>query len=339
MKKIKDLIKEFNVLYRGIKSFERSRETPEESYQALVSTYCKTSGGVNEILHLMLQKKHPKQKISLLKTLTNKTYEFLWPKDVATRIKKDGLCIIRNGISAEQIKKIRSFAENMPATVEPAPNNGEKHQKFDENNVVGEVYRYDGSKIIDCDEIQKLLCDNMILQSIQEYLGCIPVNSSVNMWWSTNKVLRPDNLAANAQMYHFDMDRIKWVKVFFYLTDVFEGSGEHVFVKGSHRFKSQPNEFLRRGYARISDEDINSHFDKSKIESITGEKGTMFIEDTRGYHKGAPVKNGNRLVLEFEFADSLFGGGYKKVRINSEQHKILQSAKIANPRIFERFIE
>jgi hypothetical protein len=339
MKNLKALIKELNLLIKGIKYFQTTRETPEESYQALVSTYCKTSGVINECLHGLLKRKHPKQKIKLKNDLSKNISQTCRSADVARALKKEGLYVVNKAITKEEIEKIKTFAKILPAAVDPVPKDSDRFQKFDENNIIGEVYRYDGAKLIDCEEIQKLLCDNFILTSIQDYFGCIPVNSSINMWWSTNKIFRPDHLAANAQMYHFDMDRIKWVKVFFYLTDVSPGFGEHTFVKGSHKIGSQPKEFLRRGYARISDDDMKKHFANLRIQTITGDKGTMFFEDTRGYHKGAPVINGNRLVLEFEYADSLFGGGYKKVKIDSTRHQTLKLAKTLHPRIFERFYE
>ena len=38
-----------------------------------------------------------------------------------------------------------------------------------------------------------------------------------------------------AQMFHFDLDRIKWLKFFIYLTDVKINSGPHVYVSGTHK--------------------------------------------------------------------------------------------------------
>jgi hypothetical protein len=40
---------------------------------------------------------------------------------------------------------------------------------------------------------------------------------------------------------------------------------------------------------------------------VTGPRGTILAEDTRGLHKGKPVAKGDRLVLEFEFSSSMFG--------------------------------
>jgi hypothetical protein len=46
---------------------------------------------------------------------------------------------------------------------------------------------------------------------------------------------------------------------------------------------------------------------QGNIEVIAGPKGTVFFDDTRGFHKAMPYTGGDRrLVLEFDFASSTF---------------------------------
>ena len=125
-----------------------------------------------------------------------------------------------------------------------------------------------------------------------------------------------------AQMFHFDLDRIKWLKFFIYLTDVNINSGPHVYVSGTHKPFSKPYKFMLRGYKRILDEEINNSYEQSRINTICGDKGTIIIGDTSCYHKGLPPLNGNRLIFEFELSNSSFGGVDYEKNLFSKKMKI-----------------
>ena len=135
----------------------------------------------------------------------------------------------------------------------------------------------------------KTITDPVFLEIAKKYLNTNPVLTSVNMWWSTNYLKKADSEAA--QMFHFDLDRIKWLKFFIYLTDVNINSGPHVYVSGTHKPFSKPYKFMLRGYKRILDEEINNSYEQSRINTICGDKGTIIIGDTSCYHKGLPPLN------------------------------------------------
>ena len=117
----------------------------------------------------------------------------------------------------------------------------------------------------------------------------------------------------SAQMFHFDLDRICWLKVFIYLTDTDENSGPHEYIETSHKVGAKPQELLNEGYSRISEEKIMKHYKKEKFKKICGSKGTVFIGDTSCYHRGFPPRNNHRLMLVIEFSNSLFGASQKKI--------------------------
>jgi ectoine hydroxylase-related dioxygenase (phytanoyl-CoA dioxygenase family) len=124
------------------------------------------------------------------------------------------------------------------------------------------------------------------------------------MWWSTDYNKSPSKEAA--QWFHFDLDRVSWLKVFVYLTDVGLENGPHCYVAGSHKIGSKPYELLKRGYVRISDYEISNFYSSKKIKLMTGEKGDIFIGNTKAWHKGTNLKEGNRLVLQLQYTDSFF---------------------------------
>ena len=130
------------------------------------------------------------------------------------------------------------------------------------------------------------------------------------MWWSTT--YSHQVCSKSAQLYHFDMPQIKFLKIFAYLTDVDENTGPHRFVRGSHR--RNPAALLED--RRYRDEEILAHYPPDRIATMTGSTGTIFAEDTRGFHKGTPVHQGHRLVLQLKYATSGFGGPGEPVIVN-----------------------
>ena len=46
-----------------------------------------------------------------------------------------------------------------------------------------------------------------------------------------------------------------------------------------------------------------------------GKKGTILAVDTRGFHKGKDLTDSNRLLLQIEFSNSMFGQSYPKIDI------------------------
>ena len=103
-------------------------------------------------------------------------------------------------------------------------------------------------------------------------------------------------------MFHHDLDRLKFIKFFIYITDVDLDTGPHVYVRKSN-LKS-PAYILKDG--RYSDELISENAGEDVI-SICGPKGSIIAVDTRGLHKGMEVNTSERLLFQLEFSNSLFG--------------------------------
>lgn len=158
-------------------------------------------------------------------------------------------------------------------------------------------------------DLVSLIKDQSILEVIRQYLGCEPVYDMCAAWWSYPA--KADS--ASAQLFHFDLDRIRWLKVFVYLTDVGPDNGPHMFVRGSHRTVGAR---VRRD-GRFSDEETSEMFPDHEVANLTGVAGTLFIEDTIGFHKGLAVQEGHRCVFEYEYSMSHFGYPYPSSRLDS----------------------
>jgi len=180
------------------------------------------------------------------------------------------------------------------------------------------------------------MCDPSLLAVAQAYLGCRPILDIVAFWWHTAFSDQPDEEAA--QFYHFDMDRLKWLKFFFYVTDVTPENGPHCFVAGSQRTGGIPEPILRKGYQRLTDEEVKAAFPDSRdFIEFTAPRGTIIAEDTRGLHKGKHVRSGDRLVFQLEFCDCMFGTGYRIGKLPRELDPGLAAALERYPRLFSKF--
>lgn len=164
----------------------------------------------------------------------------------------------------------------------------------------------DQQEVLAIPEVQGLLMDPVLLDAMSRYLGCPPIHVQTNSWWSKAESHDERSLRKSAQLFHQDKEFIKFLKVFVYLNDVTEDNGPHQFIAGSNK---DYLEHVPAGYKfsqRLSDEYLAATYDRSRFQSFTGRRGTVVIEDTSGFHKGKPVISGQRLILQLEFAASLY---------------------------------
>jgi len=155
-----------------------------------------------------------------------------------------------------------------------------------------QLAHYKRNDLIDFPEIVKIVNDSKILNAVSKYLGVKPTVSNINCWWSFGN----RESAKEAQFYHRDLDDYKFLKLFFYLTDVNEDNGPHIYVKGSHR----SNKLI--DLRRFTDDEVSKSFTGDKITTLLKKRGACFLEDTYGIHKGQLPLNGNRLILQVQYS-------------------------------------
>jgi phytanoyl-CoA dioxygenase PhyH len=196
--------------------------------------------------------------------------------------------------------------------------------------------RYDFSEqqLVNNPLIQRLMADRSFIAVAQNYLQAQPIVDVVAMWWNVASP-RPDKGAA--QYWHFDMDRIKWLKFFVYLTDVGPENGPHSFVAGSHRSGGISGSLLQKGYSRLIDEEVGSSYPPDKFIEFTAPRGTVIAEDTRGLHKGKHVTKDDRLIFQLQFSNSLFGGDYPKCTIRNPSSPLLAEMMSNYPRLYSHY--
>jgi len=323
----------------GVLAYWITGRTAEVTYQSFVWLSCITSGRLNDVLSAIVARVRPKIPLSTCAGMLGN----LGPQDVAghaRRLREDGFVLFPAVVPADVCDRLVQFALETPANVRRMDHEPETVERrtalFDAHAPLGVRYDYETNALLDNAEVQALLADRSLLSVAQEYLGSRPVADVLSMWWHTNYHAQPDSQAA--QLFHFDMDRIRWLKVFVYLTDVGPDNGPHTFIKGTHRSGGIPGEFLRRGYARLRDEEVLRYYPTERRMEFCAPRGSIILEDTRGLHKGANVRGAPRLVLQLQFSNSLFGTEKPRARIGTVKDAALRGLLQQAPSIYRQYV-
>jgi len=264
-------------------------------HKALVSLFCLTGGRSNDLLHRLVAARHPPLPLDDLDDVA---------APIAAQLRERGYCVFERRVPADVCERLLAFALAEEAEVSGV------RAVYERGEPRGVRYDFSEETILRSGDAQALMADREFLAVAQAYLECRPLLDFAAMWWHTAWSAQPDKKAG--QWFHFDMDRIKWLKFFIYLTDVGPDDGPHTFVAGSHRTGGIPRSILKKGQVRIDDAEVRRAYAADDIVELWGPRGTIIAEDTRGLHKGAAVRAGDRLVLQLQYSDSRFGANYPR---------------------------
>jgi hypothetical protein len=337
---IKNLISIF-VVSLGYFYYLIFKKTPNFVHQSLVRSYCFTNGLI--IIFLNYLCKIENVNFFFLKKIfeanvENKEIQKTVFKNINFKVineclKNSGYYIFSEKISEILVNKILEFSKKHICYY--YDDEGKKKFEYFDQDISKEFksakYSYNVSEIYNS-FIKDLIFDATLIKIAKNYFNVTPYLSNLAMWWSPvrDKSVDIKNEIANqsAQFFHFDLDKIKWLKVFFYITDTDIFSGPHEYVEGSHKLFAKPKELRDLGYDRLPDGSIRKYFHKKKIKKILGSKGTVFIADTSCYHRGSPPLKNHRLLLQIEYSNSLFGGNEMEIVSNVSNKKINQDLKV-----------
>jgi hypothetical protein len=241
-------------------------------------------------------------------------------------LERDGLVVLDARLPADVCAELTELAMSSDCALADLPDRPRARYRPEDPRAIR--YSLEEVDILTSGAAQRLVADASLLQIAHRYLGATPIQDLVTMWWSTS--LGGDHSRA-AQQFHFDLDRVRFLKVFILLTDVGDDNGPHVYVRGSHR--DLPPAFRRDG--RYPDAAVFERFGE-RVMKIGGPRGTIFLADTRGLHKGQVLNAGHRLIFQLEYAVSLFGAPYARPEVAQPTDELRQMAS-AHPMTFQRF--
>lgn len=142
--------------------------------------------------------------------------------------------------------------------------------------------------------VKNVIYNSTVLGIAKKYLGNEPILQNVSIWWSFPK---PESMRSNVYSYHYDIDNLKFIKIFTYLTPVDESNGPHIIYPKTHKSKT----LLQKRYRSVPDDKVEEVLGTTKPVVMVGDKGTSFFEDTFSYHKGLnPIKP--RLIFQAEYS-------------------------------------
>ncbi len=326
----KEIVRDVSCVLSGYREYKRDGKTPEQAYYSMRRLYRTTNGRFNDAMGNVCKILHRKRSTDLSQSLfANANATEI--QSIASQLRRDGFYQFERQLPVELCDELLKFSLQTPGVPVSLDSQPQPPSRFDRTAPQTVRHQFRANDMIQNPVIQDLAIDAYFLGIAQEYLGFNPVFDLLTMWWSA-----PGDVALQskaAQLYHFDMDRFKFVKFFIYLTDVGPDNGPHCYVRGSHVRK--PAGLLRDD--RISDEEIANHYAADDLIELTGARGTMLAVDTRGFHKGKPLVADDRLIFQIQYADSLFGQNYPPIVVPANVAQSTSQRLLENRRCFANF--
>ncbi|ESX11601.1 MULTISPECIES: hypothetical protein [unclassified Mesorhizobium] len=159
-------------------------------------------------------------------------------------------------------------------------------------------------RILGCKSAVAIQNDPLLMDIAAHYLGGQATLITTRVWWSfpTGQASDADKNLASLGKYHFDLDDWRMLKFFFYLVPVDEGTGPHIYVRGSHDRRALKHQFtLVVGHPA---QEILDVYGKQSPVTLTGMAGFGFVEDPFGFHMGTVPSHRPRLMMEVGFGVS-----------------------------------
>jgi hypothetical protein len=325
----------------GLILFILLKKNTHIGHQSLVRLFCLTDGRSNDFIAKIISIFSTKLNIDSSSGILGDMAGVEGDKAIHS-LREDGYVVFDSKLSAKFCQNLYAFSLSANAKVREMDEqlHGEddkiRHYSMNEVNPIAVRYEYSRGDLLANKIIQNLLCDSSILKLSERYLGAAPIADVLEMWWHTNYSIKADKKAA--QYYHFDLDRVKWLKFFIYITDVGVNEGPHSFIAGTHKSNAIPHALLKKGYSRIDDDEVFSCLDKSREVTFVAKRGTIIIEDTRGLHKGNRVIGKPRLILQLQFSNSLFGAAHPKESFPELKIDALKKSIMKNKNVYKNFI-
>lgn len=282
--------------------YSKSGFTPDAVQQVLVDNYCKTNGLFQEVLFDFMNREPDQNYIVEGKSIFGNINEDEILK-AANEVQRSGYSKIPFTLPTEKINELVSWSKNLDYTIIDDSLNGKYFKsKVDFENIQYAKASASEDDLKNNNLVMKICLDPFLVSVIQSVLGSKVDILHLAMWWSFN-IGKPSSEAA--QYFHYDLDSLRWLKVFIYLTDVGPNNGPHIAIPGSHKLGGKNYKLLRKRYNRVTDQEMSTE-QSGEVVEFHGKAGTIIIGDTRCWHKGKEVMEGNRLILQPTFAPSMF---------------------------------
>ncbi|MEL0106303.1 MAG: hypothetical protein VW802_05090 [Rhodospirillaceae bacterium] len=213
-------------------------------------------------------------------------------------------------VSGTKVAEMRDYFERTPCYGGPYDPDCPEPAMFsvDELREQGEnTARYKTRDVIECPHVMRTASDPALLSIMTKHLGTVPMILDYSCWWS---FAQEDQNSQHAQLYHFDLADYRFCLMFIYLTDVDMDGGPHTLFPQTHEMDDVAK--IREQYAgdaaewddwyfhnlRKTDDDMDRFFNGREPVSLTGDKGSTLLVNTRSIHKGLVPTKQDRLIIQ-----------------------------------------
>ncbi|PSK94454.1 phytanoyl-CoA dioxygenase family protein [Taibaiella chishuiensis] len=228
----------------------------------------------------------------------------------AEDLKENGYTKFGIVLNEQEINGLKQYLKDLPVY-----NTYKPQDRFTMDSVPEDchVASFDEQNLVKNELILDLVNDESLLEIARRTLGATPTVSEVGGWWS----FAGKKKAKDAQLFHRDVDDFKFLKLFIYLTDVTKDTGPHIYVAKSH------NKNLATKLKRYTDEEVDTLLGKENVLSFEEPKGSVFLVNTYGMHKGLLPVTDNRLLIQIEYSTlPLYVRKYAPVKLNRDVSKL-----------------
>ena len=297
--------KDIALILAGLVSYRNTGVTPQMSHMALVRAYENSSGVMQDLLHKIFFSAELETGQSIKSTFFGETA----PSEVDAILKEldeQGYVVLPWRLDQSWVNALVAEAGNFGYTLRsPAHEEREiKNRKIDPANPPKCVAAFAKSTDLAASQVfSNFSNDPLLVNLASRYMNASAYPIGLSLWYSFSSEAPS---ADAAQLFHYDLDTLRWLKVFVYLTDVGPDNGPHEYVPASHKPGSKPQSLMDREYARLEDEVIDEHCPQGR-KSICGPRGTVILGDTSCFHKGNAVIADYRLIFSPIYAASRVG--------------------------------
>ena len=320
----------------AIRDFRQNKPIAKKDWFALLHAHCASNGRFTDRLTPLLHRLYPQRAPSAATGLLGH-FSVAEQQRIAAEIARDGFYIFDAKIPESVCAAIEQFARRAPAALYGDLGLVGEPTVYDPAHPLARLYKFAESASLGEAGVQALLADDALLRIAETYLDTQAVIGGIDTWWSAPHGNGPSSEAA--QLFHFDFDAPpRWLKLFVYVTPVGPENGPHVYVKQSHKAGIHgAGSIVSRGYERIPDGDIDQTFGAPAATEIAGPRGTVFLADTRGFHKGKFPTGGDRLICQLLYCSPVFCSRPMEIKSASGFSPALRAAVAQNPTAFIRF--
>ncbi|AII42055.1 hypothetical protein KR100_01365 [Synechococcus sp. KORDI-100] len=293
---------EFNIYKKEYYENFKNNKTTEQVHLQLLKRYCESGGEVQEILHRLFHG----NRLNIVNQISLKSKRWSLTSEEFTstihQIVDEGYALFPRRLTSATIKELNDFANQCKHTFMIK-------NKANQEIVYKEGYLYEtpeGTITAEADlksvethnPVQDLISDSVLKSIVSMSLGA-PVKATRISLWNTYQSTEEEGEAA--QKFHFDLDGLRWLKIFIFLTSVGPNNGPHMYIPRSHWPSSKhlmEQIMTSKGYSRYDDSEIEKFYAREDWKTLICNQGEIVIADTRCWHKGTRVKNGFRRVLQ-----------------------------------------